>query len=349
MNSIIKNLGQNFMIGIPGEEVNDEFLNFIKEYNIGGVLFLGKNYTSLQKLLETVNRLQGACSTLPLFTAVDHEGGRVQRFKEPFTILPAYKDLAKTKSSKELFEIFMLISKELLSAGINFNLSPVADMTDKTDGVIGDRSIGTELEKVEAVISATIRGFVKGQMLCCVKHFPGHGCVDEDSHNELPVSEKTLEELMNYEILPFKRATKSGVSSIMTSHILFKNIDSLPVSLSPIFIRDIIRKEFRFIKLILSDDISMGAITKTYSALEASTLALKAGTDIVIYSSSNINDLANLIEGIAQKTETDSELKNNIMSSYSRISEIKKGLSFKNLSYETTMDYLQKSELKNMI
>jgi beta-N-acetylhexosaminidase len=222
-------------------------------------------------------------------------------------------------------------------------------MIERTDGVIGDRSAGTDLEKVEAVISATIRGFVKGGMLCCAKHFPGHGCVSEDSHKELPVSEKTLEELMNYEIIPFKRATKAGVSSLMTAHILFKNIDSLPASLSSIFIKDIIRKEFRFIKLILTDDISMGAITNNYSPQEASTLALKAGSDLIIYSSSDINALANMIENIAKSTENDVELKNNIMSSYSRISEMKKGISFKNLSYDTVLNILEKSELKNLL
>ena len=349
MESVLKNLGQNFIIGMPDAEPNDEFLDFITEYNIGGVLFLGKNYNSLQTLVETVNKLQSASCIHPLFTAVDHEGGRVQRFKDPFTLLPPYRDLAKQKSSKELFEIFMLLSRELLSAGINFNLSPVADMTDKNNGVIGDRSAGTDIEKVEAVISATIRGFVKGSMLCCVKHFPGHGCVNEDSHEELPVSEKTLEELMNYEIIPFKRATKAGVSAIMTAHILFKNIDSLPASLSPIFIRDIIRKEFRFIKLILTDDISMGAITKNYSPLEASTLALKAGSDIVIYSSSDISSLASMIENLAKSAEKDSELKNQIASSYSRISEMKKSMNFKQLSYETVLNTLDKSELKNIL
>jgi beta-N-acetylhexosaminidase len=319
MENTVKNLGQHFIIGMSDPTPSQDLLEFIKTYNIGGVLFLGKNYSSVETLVDTINKLQTASQIYPLFTSVDHEGGRVQRFKSPFTVLPSYREITTTKSPKELFDIFLMTACELMSVGINYNLAPVADMTAETGGVIGDRSIGTDIEKADAAISATIRGFVKSGILCCVKHFPGHGCVTEDSHLTLPSSKKTMEELMSYEILPFKRATRAGVHSIMTAHILFNNIDDLPASLSPKFIQDIIRKEFRFIKLVVTDDISMGAITKNYSAQEASRLALKAGSDIIIHSSSDIGHLANLIDGLANDIESDADLKNNTMASQARI------------------------------
>jgi len=348
MDNIVKNLGQNFIIGIPDASPSVDFLNFIREYNIGGVLFLGKNYSSVQTLVETINKLQEASQIYPLFTSVDHEGGRVQRFKTSFTVLPSYRKMVTTKSPKELFDIFMSVACELKSVGINYILSPVADMTDQTGGVIGDRSIGTDLEKVDAAISATIRGFVKSGILCCVKHFPGHGCVAEDSHETLPSSDKTIEDLLKYELLPFKRATKAGVHSILTAHILFKNIDNLPASLSPKFIQEIIRKEFRFIKLIVTDDISMGAITKHYSPYEASRLALKAGNDIVISASSDINQFANILDSLAKDIESDLYLKNQVLASQSRIQEMKRLVPAKKVFAPAAIDFLNKSELKTI-
>ena len=348
MENISKNLGQHFIIGMSDTTPSDNLLSFIKSYNIGGVLFLGKNYSSVEALVDTNNKLQAASEIYPLFTSVDHEGGRVQRFKSPFTVLPSYKDVTSSKSPKELFEIYMMVACELMSVGINYELFPVADMTDKLDGVIGDRSIGTDIEKVDAAISATIRGLVKSGILCCVKHFPGHGCVDEDSHQELPSCSKTMEDLMSYEMLPFKRATKAGVHSIMTAHILFKNIDELPASLSPKFIQDVIRKDFRFIKLVVTDDISMGAITKHFTPQEASKLALRAGNDVIIYSSSDLDHLANLIDDLATDIELDAELKNQTAASQARIREIKKLIPKKKASVEQAVSFLEKSELKKI-
>lgn len=348
MMDTISNIGQNFIVGIPDASPTQEFYSFIKDYNIGGVLFLGKNYTSLDTLVSTVNTLQDNSKIFPLFTSVDHEGGRVQRFKNPFTILPSYRTVTSTKTPKELFDIYNMVAKELLSCGINFNLAPVVDMTEETGGVIGDRSVGTDEHKVEEAISATIRGFVKAGILCCAKHFPGHGCSKIDSHLDLPESDKTMQELLEYEIPPFKKATRAGVQAIMTVHILFKNIDTLPASLSPKFIQDVIRKEFKFIKLILSDDISMGAISKHFSAEESSELAIKAGSDIVIYSSSDINHLANVIDTLSKKATENSELRNSFAASQARIKEIKKNLSRERIKPEVALKMLESSELKKI-
>ena len=243
-NETINNIGQHFIVGMNGQTPEKELLDLIRNYNIGGVLFLGKNYSSVDELADAVNMMQASSIKAPLLTTVDHEGGRVQRFKEPFTKLPSFREMAKSKNPKQLFEIFSVVAQELLSCGINMNLAPVVDMTEEKDGVIGDRSIGTDMHKVEEVVSATIRGFVKGGILCCAKHFPGHGCVTQDSHLELPISDKTIAEMMEYEISPFRKATKAGVQAIMTAHILFSKEDNLPSSLSPKFIEDIIRKAF---------------------------------------------------------------------------------------------------------
>ncbi len=344
----ISNIGQNIIVGIPDASPTQEFYSFIKDYNIGGVLFLGKNYDSLEHLVSNVNKLQDSSQIFPLFTAVDHEGGRVQRFKAPFTVLPPYRTMAETKTPKELFDIFSMVARELLACGINFNFAPVADMTDETGGVIGNRSAGSSIEKVEEVISATIRGYVKAKILCCAKHFPGHGCTNTDSHLDLPSSDKTMKELLEYEIPPFKKATRAGVPALMMAHIMFKNIDAVPSSLSSKFIQEIIRKEFRFIKLIISDDISMGAISKYYSAEEAFELAIRAGNDLVIHSSCDIDHLANLIDYVSKRAAEYSELRNCFAASQARIKEIKKGLPRNRINPATALKVLESSELKNI-
>jgi len=222
-------------------------------------------------------------------------------------------------------------------------------MTDEISGVIGDRSIGTDLIKVEEIISATIRGFVKSGIICCAKHFPGHGCVTQDSHLDLPVSSKTLAELINYEIIPFKKATKAGVQAIMTAHILFENIDTLPSSLSPKFIEDIIRKEFRFTKLVITDDISMGAITKHYNPTEASILAINAGNDMIIFSSSDIDQLANTIDEVSKRAENETSIKNKMKESQERIKSVKAGIKKQNISSTAASDFLNQSSVSKYI
>ena len=222
-------------------------------------------------------------------------------------------------------------------------------MTNEISGVIGDRSIGTDLIKVEEIISATIRGFVKSGIICCAKHFPGHGCVTQDSHLDLPISKKTLSELMSYEIIPFKKATKAGVQAIMTAHILFENIDSLPASLSPKFIEDIIRREFRFVKLVITDDISMGAITKYYSPTEASILAINAGNDLIIFSSSDIDKLANTIDDVSNRAEKESSIKDKMKTSQERIKTIKAGIKRQNISSTSASDFLNQSPISKYI
>lgn len=347
-NDTIKNIGQHFIVGMSDPVPSKDFLDLIRSYNVGGVLFLGKNYSSVEELADAVNMLQASSPNLPLITSVDHEGGRVQRFKEPFTKLPSYRELIKNRTPKQIFEIFSAVAEELLSCGINTNLAPVVDMTDDVGGVIGDRSLGTDLEKVGEEISATIRGFVKSGIICCAKHFPGHGCVSQDSHLDLPVSQKTLSELMSYEIIPFKKATKAGVSAIMTAHVLFSNIDELPASLSPKFIDDIIRKEFRFVKLVISDDISMGAITKHYTPQEASKLALEAGSDLVIFSSSEINVLANTIDEVAKQAENNSSLMSKLEASQVRIKNTKSVIKRQNVSATSATEFLNNSPIKKI-
>jgi len=285
-----------FIIGVPKANPEEDFFNFIKEYKVRGVILFSKNYENKVQLLNLINKLK--LIDEKILISVDHEGGRVQRFIKDFTRVPSFRAVCQNKSYKEIYEFYDKIAKELKAVKIDLNFVPVADMTQLNDGAIGDRSIGTDFNQVLKGISACIRAYEDNLILSSVKHFPGHGTVLEDTHIDLPYSYKTKEELLAYELVPFIEAIKLKVSSIMLSHIVFPNIDKVPVSLSKVF-NKFIREELKYKGLLISDDMSMGAILK-YNDLKISCKeALLAGTDLLIvsmYNKYDLNYLANIID-----------------------------------------------------
>jgi len=341
--------GQHFIIGLEAGTIpSPEALKFIKEYSIGGILFLGKNFSTVKDLCESVNLLNQASPDSPMMLTVDHEGGRVQRFKTGFTVLPSFRKYAENKNPTELFEYSKLVAQELLSCGVNFNYVPCADLTDEQKGVIGDRSVGTDVNKVSEAVKAVIRGHVKAGVLTSVKHFPGHGSVTIDTHLELPHCEKTFEELENYELIPFKKAMTSGVDSVMCAHIIYKNIDAVwPSSLSEVFM-NYIRNNLKYSKLILTDDISMGAISKNYSPIDTAIRSLSIGVDMIIYSLPNINELANIIDAIEDQKRKSHDFGKKCDAALKRIAATKKLLKVKHIDYKVAEDFLNNSKLKSM-
>lgn len=281
-------LVNNFIIGIPDDDPEDDFFYFLKKHKPSGVMFLAKNYKNLEQLNYLINKIKNISKEILI--TVDHEGGRVQRFKEPFTVLPSFSKVCKNKSYQEIYDIYKLVAQELKDANIDLNFVPVADMIDSISGAIGDRSIGTDINKVICGVEATIKAYSDVGVMSSVKHFPGHGVISLDTHEVLPISTKTKIELFNYELIPFIHAFKTGVSSVMLSHIIFSQIDSEPVSVSKVF-NEIIRKELNFKGLIITDDMSMGAITKYYGVKEACKKSISVGTDLIILSGYNNYDL----------------------------------------------------------
>lgn len=292
-------VGKHFIIGIYNDDPAPDFFNFLKEYKIGGVMFLAKNFKNLEQLLSLINKIKQVDDKIII--SVDHEGGRVQRFKTPFTVLPSFREYCKNKNETEIYNGYLKVAEELYTVGINLNFVPVADLVDLTieGGAIGDRSIGKNIDEVNKAVVSIIKAYKDKKILTCVKHFPGHGVVLEDTHELLPKSFKTKKELFSYELIPFIEAIKVGVDTMMLSHIIFDKIDIEPVSTSKVF-NEIIRKELNFNGLIITDDLSMGAITKYYGAKEASRKTLEAGTDLLIlsgYSNYDLNTFAEIISG----------------------------------------------------
>ncbi|MDH4467853.1 MAG: beta-N-acetylhexosaminidase [Bacteriovoracaceae bacterium] len=281
---ILRNLGQLIVTGISGVNLTDEESEFILKENVGGVILFAHNFSDPAQLAELINEIQKLRDEYPLYIMTDHESGRVQRFKNQFTHFPPMFEIAKLGSPKTIYEVHQVMAKELTACGVNVNLAPCCDIwSNPQNKVIGDRSFGTDEKVVEKMVSAAIRGLHAEGILSCAKHFPGHGSTKKDSHVELPYLKTSLEDLRNFELVPFNRAVKSKVEFVMTSHIVVDSIDpALPISLSEKG-HKLLREDLRFTGVIITDDLEMGAITEKHSVEDASLLALNAGANLLLY------------------------------------------------------------------
>jgi beta-N-acetylhexosaminidase len=280
------NIGQLVMSGIKGIALEDDEAKFLESENIGGVILFAHNYESPAQLAELVNSIQKCRSEYPLFIAVDQEGGRVQRFKNGFTILPPMHKLSETGSPKICFELHQQIAAELKACGVNLNFGPVCDIwTNPNNKVIGDRAFGNNPDIVSNFISSVIRGYQTNGIIACAKHFPGHGDTTKDSHYDLPYVKTDMDTLMSREIVPFRKAVKSRVEMVMMGHLVVDAIDTeFPCSLSK-KAHHFLREELKYTKVIVSDDMEMKAIENHFPTGQAAQMALLAGTDIIIYRS----------------------------------------------------------------
>jgi beta-N-acetylhexosaminidase len=282
-----KALGQLFIVGFSGLELSDETSSFLSQANIGGVILFSHNYDSPAQVAELVNQVQSCRQGLPLWVSVDHEGGKVQRFKKGFTKIPEAAVIGACDSPKLAFEISEMIAKELRAVGINVNFCPVADIhTNPKNPVIGARSYGTDEEIVSKMVTAMVRGHLVQGVQPVVKHFPGHGDTTVDSHFALPKIDTPLEVMREREFKPFIRAFKSHCSMVMSAHIICNKIDpKVPATLSSFILREILRKELRYNRIIISDDMEMKAITDHFGAEDAPRMAIEAGCDLLCYRS----------------------------------------------------------------
>lgn len=282
-----KALGQMFIVGFEGLDLPDDTSAFFSQANIGGTILFAQNYDSPAQVAELTNQIQECRGELPLWISVDHEGGRVQRFKKGFTPIPPAQILGIQTSPKLVFEVAEIMAQELKAVGINLNFAPVADInTNPKNPVIGNRAFGATEEEVSKMITAIVRGHLTNGVQACIKHFPGHGDTSLDSHTDLPKVETDLATLQNREFKPFQKAFRSHCGLVMTAHILNPKLDpKYPATLSEITLQEHLRKQMRYSRVIVSDDMEMKAITDHFGAEEAPLLAVKAGCDMLIYRS----------------------------------------------------------------
>jgi beta-N-acetylhexosaminidase len=284
--SLERKVGQLLIVGVPGTSLDRAKLDFLGRLGIGGVTLFGHNYENIPQLVELTNSIQKTVTGespegLPAWICVDHEGGRVQRFKDPFTVFPPAEILGELNSPKTTFEAGYVMAKELKAVGVNVNFAPVIDLTQGVvSKAIKDRAFSSNPEVVASLGSAAVRGLLKGGVFAVAKHFPGHGAVEEDSHESLPTCNKSIDELEKSDWIPFRKVFRSRVEGLMTAHILYPKIDAdRPATLSRKIIGEILKKNMRYSKIIFSDDLEMGALQKKYSLKDAAFLAFEAGCD----------------------------------------------------------------------
>ncbi len=283
------NLGQLLIVGISGESLTTNEKKFIVENNISGVTLFGRNLSQPEQIRDLCQEIQSLRHQMPdkapLYIAIDMEGGRVARLKSPFTQWPSAKKLGNLDSLQASFHFAEFMGIELKAVGINVNWAPCLDvLTNPVNTVIGDRAIGDNSELVARHSSSLIQGYLKAGISPCAKHFPGHGNTFLDSHENLPVEDLTKDRLDKRELVPFKQAIQSKIEMIMTSHILFRNIDpEWPCTLSEIFLKKILRDELNYQGLIVTDDLGMKALSKEHTVKEISVRAVQAGVDLLLY------------------------------------------------------------------
>lgn len=279
-------IGQLLIIGLDGPKVDEHIERMVKDYKIGGFILFKHNIVDEEQALSLLNSLKSLNSQnpIPLFLSIDEEGGRVSRLPNSFTKLPPAEKVGRRGDKAISLEYGTIIGKRVKALGFNVNFAPVLDINSNPNNpVIGDRAFGSDKSKVITHGLRVMEGIKEEGILAVVKHFPGHGDTHIDSHIELPIIEKELDELKELELTPFKEAIKKGVDGIMVAHILFPKLDSeYPSTLSNKIIEGLLRNELGFEGLIFSDDMTMGAIVENFSIEEAAVKFLKAGGDVLL-------------------------------------------------------------------
>ena len=277
-------IGKLFLTGLDGLELSNREAQFIKDHELGGVILFSKNYENKEQLKELTNSLKKINPRILI--AVDHEGGRVQRFRDGFTQFPAMMQIADLGSPKLCFDVHAQMAMELRACGVNVNLGPCSDIfIDKDCSVIGDRSFGDNEKIVADFVSSAVRGLHLGNIMSCVKHFPGHGNTSVDSHLDLPLIKDSLETIIDRDLIPFKKGVKSKSNMVMMAHLKIPSLDENNITTVSETAYAFLRNQLKFNGIIITDDMEMGAIEKEYDAHEASSLAIKSGATIVEYRS----------------------------------------------------------------
>jgi beta-N-acetylhexosaminidase len=325
----VDKIGQLFMIGLEGKALSAKEADFIVKNNIGGVILFDRNCGTPQEIHKLCSDIQAlrhkTKDKLPLFIAIDMEGGRVARLKAPFTQWPPAAKLGALDSTSVAFRFAMSMGAELRACGINLDFAPCVDvLTNPKNTVIGDRALSTDPEQVAKMASAIVRGYIKAGIIPCAKHFPGHGHTLIDSHHDLPVEEADLARLREVEMHPFKKVFRARIDMVMTAHIKFPKVDpEWPVTLSSIFIQQILRQELRYRGIVISDDLDMKALAAHYDRDMLPVRALQAGCDIALYC--NEPDRPPMALEAVRKAVADGAIKTaQIDESYKRVVDLKK-------------------------
>jgi beta-N-acetylhexosaminidase len=273
------------MVDIAGTELTPDDARVLGHPLVGSVILFTRNYRNLTQLKALTAAIR-ALRTPHLLIAVDHEGGRVQRFREGFTRLPAARLLGRRfdedrRDGLNLAQsVGWLLAGELRAAGLDYSFAPCVDLDYGVSEIIGDRAFHSDSDSVAALAVATMTGMREAGMAAIAKHFPGHGAVVADSHIALPVDRREFADL-EADIRPYRPLIENNIAGIMAAHVVFPAVDALPASLSKRWITGVLRGELGFHGCVFADDLTMGGAAAFGTVIERAELALTAGCDVL--------------------------------------------------------------------
>jgi beta-N-acetylhexosaminidase len=272
--------GRVLIGGFHGAKIPDDFRSLVRSGALGGVILFKRNIVDLSQVAELLAELQ-SIAPRPLWTAIDQEGGRVQRLGAPFPQLPPMRQLGEKRDPALVRRAGAIVAEGLRALGFRQDYAPVLDVdTNPKNPVIGDRSFSRSEDEVAELGIAFAEGLQSNGVAACGKHFPGHGDTSTDSHHELPFLDHDLERLERIELKPFRAACQAGIASIMTAHVMFPVLDKEhPATVSEKIIEPILRKSFGYDGVVVSDDLEMKAISDHYGTEDAVVRSIKAGCD----------------------------------------------------------------------
>jgi len=278
------------MADIAGLTLTEAERSLLRDPKVGGVILFARNFASRAQLAALTAELHALREPPlpPLLIAVDHEGGRVQRFREGYVHLPPMRqfgviwDQNPTRALAAATDAGFVLGGELRRDGVDFSFTPVLDLDWGESGVIGDRAFHADPGVVTALARALSHGLLLAGMRNCGKHFPGHGWTRADSHHELPVDDRSLDAILGLDGEAFKAFGTPALASVMTAHVVYPSVDARPATFSPLWLQTVLRERFQFDGVIFSDDLSMAGAASFGSIEERAHSAITAGCDMIL-------------------------------------------------------------------
>lgn len=345
--SIDEKIAQMLIVYYIGDEYDENLSNIIKEVKPGGFILMSDNITTYDRTLNFVKGMQND-SDIPMIISTDEEGGSVQRIKGirdiSVTDIPYMYYLGQTKDKNLAYKVGEIIANELRTIGVNLTYAPVMDIySNPNNTVIGKRSFGSDPNTVYDMATSLKNGIEDNLVNTCIKHFPGHGDTETDSHFEIPIINKTLVELENSDLLPFIKSI-NDTNMIMVGHIALPKItnSSIPASLSKEIVTDLLKNKYNYRGLVITDALNMRSLTNNYSDKEIYTMAINAGVDLLLMPNGSKNAIKYIKEAI-----DDEEIDINTINE-----SVRKILTYKYSNIkENYLDksYLNKNEYSNVL
>ena len=292
----------SLMLGVSGLVLTAQEREMLRHPQVGGVILFTRNYAGPDQVAALVADIH-ALREPHLLVAVDHEGGRVQRFRQGFTRLPPMRELGvlyerDIKHAKHLADtIGWLMAVELRAVGVDFSFTPVLDLDYGVSGVIGDRAFHRNPEIVADIAHSFMIGMERAGMAATGKHFPGHGAVAPDSHVSIALDDRSYNDIYLEDVVPFERMVHFGLAGIMPAHVIYPQVAPEPAGFSPFWMQEVLRKRLGFQGVIFSDDLEMEGASVAGSIVDRAHAALDAGCDMVL-SCNDFTAMAQLLDGM---------------------------------------------------